>query len=165
MSKRNRAHWLCLFAAAVSFQFLFSVAAQSSETLHDDVEERLARLEAEWYALKSQSTLCASNSRDQQSCSSRCSDAGLYAGAGVVFAKPHFKESFQYSQINFGTGEQSLVPFSYDYDATPSTWLGYRSSNGLGILVDYWQFDHAGNRATAVSDGVNIYTANATTVI
>ncbi len=140
--------------------------AQAGELDALGQDERLASLEAEvdWLRGKLVSDRHQASCCDQgrQSCRSK---TGCYAGMGLVFARPHFKESFQYSQINLATGQQSLIPFSYDYDVTPQAWLGYRFSKGLGVNLDYWQYDHAGNRAVAVSDGVNIFSANATTVI
>jgi|GEM_PF-1417420 len=90
---------------------------------------------------------------------------GLYLGAAAVFAKPHFKEAFQYSQTNFQTGLQSLVPFSYDYEVTPRVWLGYRNADGFGVRATWWNFDADGQTSSNTADGINIYGAHAVNVI
>jgi hypothetical protein len=71
-----------------------------------------------------------------------CQSGGLYAGYSFLFAKPHFKESFQATVID-GAGPMSMVPFSYDYDLTPRMWFGYAGDDGLGLRTRYWQYDHA----------------------
>ncbi|MGI9519856.1 MAG: Lpg1974 family pore-forming outer membrane protein [Pirellulaceae bacterium] len=91
--------------------------------------------------------------------------SGLYFGAGIVLAKPHFKEAFKVSRLDTRNGVQSLIPFSYDYEVTPRLWLGLEKPSGLGIRADYWEFDHAGQEITAQSDGLNIYGAHAVTII
>lgn len=91
--------------------------------------------------------------------------AGFYGGMGIVFARPHFKESFQYSQTNLQTGQQSLFPFDYDYAATPRAWLGFRTPSGVGVMSRYWQFDQSGNSSFDTADGANLYGAHAVTII
>ena len=90
---------------------------------------------------------------------------GLYFGAGAIFAKPHLKESFQYSQINFATGQQTLVPFEYDYQSTLRGWVGYTTPEGFGFKVTYWGFDDEGRTRVNTADGTNIFGASAVTVI
>jgi len=97
--------------------------------------------------------------------SCRKAGGGLYGGAALIYAKPHFKEAFQISALNTATGLQTLIPFSYDYSATPEFWLGMERADGLGLRGRYWQFDQSGNGITRVSDGQTYYTANATTII
>lgn len=127
-----------------------------------DQETRLAELERELQSLRCQ---LLSHCQECPTSQSRRSGCHLYAGSGVVFTRPHFKESFQNSQINLTSGQQTLHPFSFDYDVTPKVWLGARTANGLGIHADYWQYHHSSNRAVAVADGSNIFASNATTVI
>ncbi len=90
---------------------------------------------------------------------------GLYFGVGLVFAKPHFKESFKISSTNNQTGQQTLIPFEYEYEATPRFELGLEKPSGLGVRADYWVFDHSGRDIFAQSDGRNIYGAHAVTII
>jgi hypothetical protein len=71
-----------------------------------------------------------------------CGMDGLYAGYSFLFAKPHFKESFQTTVFD-GSGAMAMLPFSYDYDLTPRAWLGYTREDGLGVRTRYWQYDHA----------------------
>ena len=63
------------------------------------------------------------------------------------------------------TGQQTLFPFDYDYEVTPRVWLGYKSRNGLGWRVNYWEFDHDGATSNSLADGQNIYGAHAVTII
>lgn len=94
-----------------------------------------------------------------------CVEDKLYAGAAAVFAKPHLKEAFQYTQINGATGQQTLVPFEYDYEASTRGWVGYRSSNGTGVRADFWGFDADGRTSSNTADGINVYGAHAVNVI
>jgi hypothetical protein len=94
-----------------------------------------------------------------------CPDDGLYAGAALVFAKPHFKEAFQISVISLPDLRQELLPFLYDYSPSPRAWLGYTTQSGLGIRADYWQFDQAGDSRALTSDGLTFIGAQATTII
>lgn len=91
--------------------------------------------------------------------------AGFYFGAAAVWAKPHFKEAFQHSRTNLATGQQTLVPFNYDYEATPRIWLGFRNSRGMGLRATYWNFDATGTTSTNTADGINLFGAHAVTVI
>ena len=123
-------------------------------------------LEAKVYALQ-----CQLDTLDTRDCCSASDNAnvgnssGIYFGAGAIFAKPHLKESFQYSQINLATGRQTLVPFEYDYQSTLRGWVGYRSPEGFGVKVTYWGFDDEGRTSVNTADGTNIYGASAVTVI
>lgn len=98
------------------------------------------------------------------SCNNGCG-GGLYFGAAAVFAKPHLKEAFQYSQTNFRTGLQSLIPFDYDYQATPRIWLGYKTADGFGARATWWNFDADGQTSSNTADGINVYGAHAVNVI
>lgn len=91
--------------------------------------------------------------------------AGFYAGAAAVFAKPHYKEGFQYSQTNVVTGQQTLVPFEYDYEATPRIWLGHRRDDGFGVKFCFWEFDAGGQSSSNVADGFNLFSAHAVNII
>ena len=79
-------------------------------------------------------------------CSKQCgSRGGLVAGLSTVFIKPQMKESFESTVLDFGTGSFNLIPFDYDYDATPRLWLGLFNENGMGVRGRYWQYDHNAN--------------------
>ncbi len=107
------------------------------------MEQRMAALEAEVTTLRSgESCQAACNCRNGSQPCNRCESGGLYAGFAFVFARPHFKEAFQ-ATVGDPTAAISLVPFSYDYDISPRTWLGYTGANGLGVRTRYWQYDHA----------------------
>ncbi len=100
-------------------------------------------------------------------CDQQCESGAhrFYAGAAVVIAKPHFKEAFDYSQTSLVTGQQVLVPFSYDYGPTPKVWLGVNGQNGIGLKSTYWQFDHDGAARSTSSDGTTLLGAHAATII
>ncbi len=91
--------------------------------------------------------------------------AGLYAGAAVMFFKPHFKEAFSYSRTDLQTGQQTLVPFEYDFSATPRVWLGIDGRCGAGVQASFWLFDQDGAGSQNTADGLTLLGAHATTVI
>lgn len=124
------------------------------------LESRIANLEAQIQALQFDSVNRADGSRGYDD-----GQAGFYFGAAAVWAKPHFKEAFQYSQTNLASGQQTLHPFQYDYDATPRIWVGIRNANGIGIRGSYWSYDASGQTSTNVADGINIFGAHAVTII
>ena len=130
-----------------------------STTQESYLESRVANLEAQIRSLQLDSTGRANGSSIEHG------QPGFYFGAAAVWAKPHFKEAFQYSQTNVITGQQTLFPFQYEYDATPRIWAGIRNSNGVGIRGTHWSYDATGRTSTTVSDGINIYGAHAVTII
>jgi hypothetical protein len=65
----------------------------------------------------------------------------LYAGYSFVFAKPHYKESFEATLISPASGTVDLVPYGFNYAPTPRVWLGYENADALGARATYWQFD------------------------
>ena len=83
-----------------------------------------------------------------------CPDRGLYVGAALVFAKPHFKEAFQVSVISISDMRQELLPFLYGYSPAPRAWVGYSTATGLGLRVDYWQYDQAGDSRSFRRSGI-----------
>ncbi len=93
-----------------------------------------------------------------------CEQCGWYAGAAVVFAKPHFKESFQVSSLDLASGTQSLIPFSYDYAATPRVWFGVRSGQS-GLRLSYWEFDQDGNSTNNSATPTNFFGAHVVSTI
>ncbi len=141
-------------------------AVESSPQFAEVPIDPVRALEAKVYALQ-----CQLDTLDSRDCCSASDNAnvgnsgGIYFGAGAIFAKPHLKESFQYSQINLATGRQTLVPFEYDYQSTLRGWVGYRSPEGFGVKVTYWGFDDEGRTSVNTADGTNIYGASAVTVI
>lgn len=89
-------------------------------------------------------------SHDGGSCDSCCYDTccrpcGFYAGAGVVFVKPHFQENIGFSRLVASGGIATSVQNSFDYDYDPSSrvWLGYVNEDGVGVRGTWWQYDHA----------------------
>ncbi len=91
--------------------------------------------------------------------------SGFYAGAAAVWMKPHFKEAFELSRTDFTTGQQSLIPFGYDYDVTPRVFMGFRNSENTGVRVSYWSFDHQGRPSSYTSNGLDAYGAHIVSVI
>ena len=122
----------------------------------------LGALEAKVHFLESQ--IGALQSECGNSGNKEC-ESGLYFGAAAFFAKPHLKEAFQHSQTNVLTGQQTLVPFEYDYEGSPRAWLGLKGKHGFGVRGTFWNFDADGQSSTNVSDGLNIFGAHAVSVI
>ncbi len=134
---------------------------QYDAPVYDPIQMLETRVDSLQYKLDSLSAL---------QCSDQCNPCnneagGLNFGAAVVFAKPHFKEAFQYSQTNLLTGQQTLIPFNYDYQATPRVWLGYQRSDSFGFRVTFWNFDEDGQTSSNTADGFNIYGAHAVSII
>jgi len=130
------------------------------------VSDPVQALEARVNSLQRQvdSMKAIGNCVDNNACQ-KAAPSGLYFGAGVVFAKPHFKEAFQHSRIDLTTGVQTLVPFDYGYETTPRAWVGFKHSSGTGIRVTYWGYHGDGLTQTEVADGFNIYGAHAVSII
>jgi len=87
----------------------------------------------------------------QDCCTVDCCDACpmFYAGAEMVFLKPHFGSATALSlsdvPLDPAAPDPSVVsniPFDYDYEISPRFWFGYRNANGTGWRARYWQFDH-----------------------
>jgi len=128
------------------------------------VDERLARMQQEIDVLRGDLARAqACGECTAEACGSSC--RGLYAGSAVVFAKPHYKESFQATSLSLATGQMDLDGFGFDYGATPRIWLGYGGGEAPGVRATYWQFDHAAQPGAFVADGANVYSAQAMTVI
>lgn len=119
-------------------------AANEPVVVDGSYDSRLATLESELSCLKTQ-LLQQSEIGGTTGCGSsdgccRESRGGLDAGFAFVFAKAHYKESFEAMVIS-PLNTTDLLPFSFDYAATPRTWLGYETANGLGVRATYWQYD------------------------
>lgn len=135
---------LCLVAAQ------FAAAAELA-TL-EQLDARLAQLESELAAarqsqpgLPAASCSCDCNCGNSCDCLESCcpcQPTGLYGGAELVFAKPFLKESFRASIFNV-TGVQTLLPFDYDYVATPRVWLGYVGAESMGVRASYWRLSES----------------------
>lgn len=93
-------------------------------------------------------------------CTASASRAGVYAGATLLFAKPHFKESFQVSNTSNLTGLMTLVPFEYDYELSPRIWFGFQNEQGVGVQASYWTFDGEGQSRNLTTDGTEIWGAH-----
>jgi hypothetical protein len=171
-------------AACVAWSFMAAVcAAGRAETVSGDInsansascDQRISELEAELAALKrgAGDVFFASSPVggcvQQDACSNcdpgDCQCLRFCTGAALVFAKPHYKEAFQVSEISLPNLQQELLPFLYDYSPSTRVWLGCTTPTGLGVRADYWQFDQAGDRRTLTSDGLTWYGAHATTII
>ncbi len=107
---------------------------------------------------------CQSCGQSLAVCSGICEmaprKAGFNAGVTLLFAKPHFKEAFQVSNINNLTGVMTLVPFEYDYELSPRVWFGFQNEQGLGLRASYWSFDGQGLARNLTTDGSEIWGAH-----
>lgn len=90
---------------------------------------------------------------------------GLYAGFSFVFAKPHYKESFQATHIDLAAAQMNLIPFDFDFELAPRVWIGYLGPQDRGFQFQYWLYDHDGNSLTEVADAGNVYGAQTVTVV
>ena len=93
-------------------------------------------------------------------CETSANKTGFNAGVTLLFAKPHFKEAFQVSNINTLTGVMTLLPFEYDYELSPRVWFGFQNEQGLGLRASYWSFDGQGLARNLSTNGSEIWGAH-----
>ena len=131
-----------------------TTVAAACEPAADD--QRLEELEAAVDQLK--------RWRCQELASGRSSER-WEVGYSFLFAKLHYKESFEATTTDLGSGTLNLIPFDQDYELTPRVWLGYKRADGIGLRGSFWNYDHAGERLNLVNNGLQIPAATATSVI
>ena len=168
MMRHWRSRWIRLAAVAVGLIVAAPCIAQpgAAESAPGASDAQLAELRSEVAALRNrldQSQPGSEGGRD--CCLTAAAHSGWEAGYTFLFAKPHYKESFEASSMSLTSGTFNLIPFSFDYESTPQAWLGYVGPNGFGVRGAYWQYDHAANPLTLVSDAFTINSAHSTTVI
>jgi len=66
---------------------------------------------------------------------------GVYAGVELALLKPHFDTGIENDIEADGFVDPNNA--SFDYEATPRFYAGYRNCDGLGIRARYWTFDQA----------------------
>lgn len=130
-------------------------AAARSETSETIAAARLAELEANVAALRSQ----LDNQLESQlspscvapSCAPCCAPrpnawlqgaypSGWIAGYESVIVKPFFQSNEVITNLTGGG-------YNWNYEYTPRVWLGYVGESGLGARARYWQFDHTSGGA------------------
>lgn len=102
---------------------------------------------------------------DDDCCGCSSSRNGFYIGGEAAFAKPYYKEAFEASLTNLATTAQTLLPFHWDYQATPRVWLGYTDCDGLGVRARFWDFDQEGETRTLAGSNLPTPTAHVVSVI
>ena len=135
-------------AEDIKFQFTGFRDIESAFSVH---QEALDEYETRLTALESRPESWAASSGHYDACCHQ--HFGLYAGAALVIAKPHFEDEVD---VGFDAA-------SYDYEVTPRVWMGYRNDCGAGIRARYWVFDHASNEPAAVAQApfsLNVRTAD-----
>lgn len=90
---------------------------------------------------------------------------GIYANVEFLFARAHYKESFEASTIDFLTGTQQLHPFSFDYSLSPRAALGFRTGEGLGLRATWWGYDDESKARSRTATFTQFPIANVVTVI
>lgn len=160
--------------------------------LDAEYESRIARLEAQLASLQQESgesvltevgqhgvaldagPACHSGACGTSGCDAgcgleidcgRCQPSGFYGGAEVVFAKIYQKESFRAAVADVATGTQNLLPYEFDYNATPRVWIGYTDPCGTGVRGRYWQLDEDQGPENFVADGRYFPSAQQVTLI
>ena len=84
------------------------------------------------------------------SCTDACCACPMfYAGAEMVWLKPHFNSATAFSLSDLpltpdGDDPSAMqnIPFEYDYEISPRIWFGYRAASGTGVRARYWLYDH-----------------------
>lgn len=80
---------------------------------------------------------------------------GLYAGVELYYARPRIGESgtFATGVPSNNGGEFSLANFSFDYQASPRAYLGWRSiDTGDAVQFGYWNFNDTAAQSFAITD-------------
>ena len=142
---------------------VYPVAARS-ETSETIAAARLAELEANVAALRSQldnqlSSQAAADSCVAPLCAPCCAPRpnawllgsypiGWIAGYESVIVKPFFQSNEVITNLTNGA-------YAWNYQYTPRVWLGYVGESGLGARARYWQFDHTSGGATRDIDQGN----------
>ncbi len=81
----------------------------------------------------------------------------FYSGFEFLWMRAHFDQNV--AMIIDPPVGNTLVPFDYDFNFTPRTWLGWQGCNGGGFRGTYWRFNDqaATERATAVAGATPVY--------
>lgn len=168
--RRGQYGWTPFAVVVVGLLSTTQCFAQGGAAAADSVagasDAQVAELRAEVAALRNrldQSLACSDGAGG--CCRPAEGHCGWEAGYSFLFAKPYYKESFEATSMSLASGTFSLIPFGFDYQSTPQAWLGYVGQNGFGVRSTYWQYDHAANPLTLVSDAATINSAHSTTVI
>ena len=70
----------------------------------------------------------------------------IYAGFEATYVKPRFEDNvaFTLMQSDGATNETfEERDFNHDLEFNPRVFLGWQNSQGVGMRVSWWQFDHA----------------------
>jgi hypothetical protein len=92
---------------------------------------------------------------DTSGCALDCcgsSRQGWTAGFEAVFVKPRFDDNVAFTVMESdGASFENFTDHEFDYDlaVSPRVWLGYEAATGLGLRMQYWQFDQDANDAVA----------------
>lgn len=153
---------LCHWFRGISFAsvLLFVATGHANESMDwlvNDHDQRIAELEAAVQGLRP---------RPWQSNATATDHPAIYVGYTFLFSKLHYKESFQATVADLGTGTLNLIPFEQDHELTPRVWVGLRTASGIGVRASYWSFDHGADRLELLNtDGWRIPAAASTSVI
>lgn len=81
----------------------------------------------------------------------------FYGGFEFLWMRAHFDQNV--AMIIDPPVGNILVPFDYDFQFTPRTWLGWQGCDGGGFRATYWRFDSsaATESATAVPGAQPVY--------
>jgi hypothetical protein len=77
---------------------------------------------------------------------------GWTVGFEAVLVKPRFDDNVAFTVMESdGVSFETFNDQEFDYDlaVSPRVWLGYEAATGLGLRMQYWQFDQDANDAVA----------------
>jgi|GEM_PF-2246857 len=133
------------------------VATQFTEPEFDDLVEPASHESDEYY-----------NTCDSQGCCDDvCTGCGdpccgdcvgyspgqfLYVGFEATLVKPRFESNEAFTVMNSdGALFESFneTEFDYDMEFTPRVFVGWQRSDGIGLRVTWWQFDHSATNLSA----------------
>ena len=164
----RRNAWYRIAAVAVVSLFVFGGQARAEDLydLHGQVNamdfaslaNKVEFLEQELSTLRRQGAEgygagCADSVADCRRCQPR-SCGHWVAGASAYYLKPHWDVNPAIGVAILGNSpfvDTVIVrEFDWDYKTSPQVWLGYFGSNGFGVRVRWWEFDHSANPVVQV---------------
>jgi hypothetical protein len=80
---------------------------------------------------------------------------GIFGGAEVVWVRPYFEDESAYVIDRSHLDE--IVPFDYDFEASPRFWLGYVAPSGVGGRLRYWNLDNAFTTSAVANEEVEAF--------
>ncbi len=83
-----------------------------------------------------------------------CRGAGFFAGVELTSLKPFNGNGTGISSVFALAGTPNVGAVVTKFDGAPRFWLGYQKSDGLGVRLRYWKYNHDYQNA---ANGVTVF--------